>query len=80
MKYVQASLSARNDRQSSFHHCGVFLEAPASLLSLRNDVELSFHHGGGPVMLVQACLNAGKVRKGCFMKYMQACLSARNYR
>ena len=30
-------------------------------LSLRNDVELSFHHGGGPVMLVQACFNAGKV-------------------
>ena len=30
-------------------------------LGLRKDVEGSFNHCGGPVMLVQACLNAGKV-------------------
>ena len=29
-------------------------------LSARNDLESSFNHPGGPVMLVQACLNAGK--------------------
>ena len=55
-------------------------------LGLRKDVEGSFHHCGGPVMLVQASLNAGKVSKGCFnsragaMKYVQACLSARKDR
>ena len=36
MKLVQACLSAKEDRESSFHHCG------------------------GLVMLVQACLCAGK--------------------
>ena len=29
-------------------------------LSARKDLESSFSHCGGPVMLVQACLNAGK--------------------
>ena len=36
MKHVEASVSARAYRESSFHHCG------------------------GPVRLMQACLNAGK--------------------
>ena len=29
-------------------------------LSARNDLESSFNHSSGPVMVVQACLNAGK--------------------
>ena len=52
-------------------------------LSVRKDVEGSFHHCGGPVILAQACLNAGKVCKDCFnsragaMKSVQDCLRAR---
>ena len=30
-------------------------------LSVRKDLESSFHHYGGPVRLVPACLNTGKV-------------------
>ena len=52
----------------------------------RKSRESSFHYCGRPVMLVQACLNAGKVLKSCFirradaMKHVQACLRARKDR
>ena len=35
-------------------------------LSPRKSRGNSFHHCGGPVRLVQGCLNAGKVLKSCF--------------
>ena len=35
-------------------------------LSARKSCESSLYHCGRPVMLVQACLNAGKVLKGLF--------------
>ena len=50
------------------------------------DPESIFLHYGGPVRLVQACLNAGNAWKGCFNrraragKRVQACLSARKDR
>ena len=35
-------------------------------LSVRKDLESSFHRCGGPVRIVQACLNAGKFWKAVF--------------
>ena len=52
-------------------------------LSSRKSRESSFYHCGRPVMLVQACLNAGKVLKSCLirradaMRHVQTFLRAR---
>ena len=63
MKYVQASLSARKDVESSFHSCGrpvKFVQAS------KNDLESSFHHCGAPVKLVDASFSASKAAEGRF--------------
>ena len=51
-------------------------------LSRRKEREISFHHCGGPVMLVQACIHAGKIlqrrfnRRGGAFKAVLAFLSS----
>ena len=67
MKHVHACLSAREDRESSFHHCGNPLIVRGSAVKHVEDSvrprayrQSSFHRCGGPVWLVQACLCAGK--------------------
>ena len=44
MKHVHPSLTARNDRESSFHHCGGPVELVQACLRAREDLEISFHH------------------------------------
>ena len=58
MKHVKAYLTARNDRESSFRHCGGPVKLVQACLRARKDLEISFHHCGGPVKIVQACLCA----------------------
>ena len=60
MKHVHPYLTARNDRESSFHHCGGPVELMQACLRARKSLESSFHHCGGSVKLMQACLCAGK--------------------
>ena len=48
MKHVHPCLTARNDRESSFHHCGGPVELEQGCLRVRGDLEISFHHCGIP--------------------------------
>ena len=58
---MQACLSAREDRESSFHHSGGAVNLMQACLSAREDRESVFHRCGGRVKLVQACLCARKI-------------------
>ena len=59
MKHLQACLSAKEDRKSSFHRCGGpvrlvqggAVKHVQAYLSARDDRESSFHRSGGPVRL-----------------------------
>ena len=62
MKLVEACLSARKDRESSFHLWGGAVKVVQSCLSARRHRESSFQQWGGAVKFVLACLIAGKVR------------------
>ena len=44
MKLVEACLSARNDRESSFHQWGGAVNVVQSCLSAKKDRERTFHH------------------------------------
>ena len=46
MKFVQALLSARIHRESSFNHCGEHVMDVEAYISTRTDRESSFHHCG----------------------------------
>ena len=77
MKVVLAWLSAKRQRESSFHLCGGpvklvevwlcarrFSEAGAS--QFMKDRQSSFLHCGGPVQLAEACLFSRKDRETSF--------------
>ena len=76
---VQASLSARKDGESSFHHCG----SDASLC-VGSTLQRRFHCRGVAVKHVQACLSARKDGERSFLhcgipvKLLQTCLCAVN--
>ena len=78
MKLEQACLTARNDRESSFHHCGG-LGAREGQLSDKIARESSFHHCAGPVKPVPACFSGRNDRERSFLhcggivKLVQAC-------
>ena len=66
MKLVYACLSARKDRESSFHLCRVAVKLMQAWLSGKRRLESSLHHCGGPVKLMEACLSAGSIEKSGF--------------
>ena len=53
MKLVQACLSTKKYRESSFERCGGPVKLMQDCLSVRKGLEGSVHHSGGPVCLVQ---------------------------
>ena len=55
MKLAKACLSARNDRESRFHHCGRLVGPVPACLTGTKDRESTFYHCGVTVKLVQAC-------------------------
>ena len=57
MKHVEACISARKDRESSFHHCGGSVKLGQACLCARNHRESSFHHCGVSVKLLEDCLS-----------------------
>ena len=52
MKLVHAHLSARKERESSFHHRGGAVKHVQACLSAKKDGESSFHYCGGLLKLV----------------------------
>ena len=54
MKHLHPRLIARNDRESSFHHCGGPMKLVQACLSARKDLESSFYHSGGPARSCKA--------------------------
>ena len=60
---VEACLSVRNDRESSFHHCRGALKLVQAFLTAGNVGQSSFNHCRGPVKLVQASLSVRKDRE-----------------
>ena len=71
MKYVQASLSAWKDVESSFHGCGRPVKFVQARISARkdqfmstNDLESCFDHRGAPVKLVHASFSVIKAAEG----------------
>ena len=57
MKFVQACLCARKDRESSFNHCGGPVQVAEACLNARKYRESSFHHCGVAVNPVLAWLS-----------------------
>ena len=49
VKLMHASLSVRNNLDSSLHHYGGHVKHVQASLSARNDREISFHRCGGPM-------------------------------
>ena len=66
MKHVQARLSARKDRESSFHHCGGPVKLVQACLCAENTLQRPFNRRGGAVKHVQACLSASKGGESSF--------------
>ena len=83
MKYLQACLSAREDRESSFHRCGGLVTLVHACLCAGKTRYRHFNHRGGALKHVQACLNARDDRESCFHHYrgpvmlVQACSCGR---
>ena len=48
MRHVLLCLTARNNRESSFHHCGGPVKLVQACLRARKSLESSFHRYGGP--------------------------------
>ena len=80
VKQVKACLSARKDRESSFHHCGGPVKLVQASLCAENTLQRRFNRREGAVKHVQACLSARKDIEssfhhcGCPVKLVQACL------
>ena len=60
MKHMHPCLTARNDRESTFHRCGGHVKLVQASLSARESRDISFYHSGCRENLVQACLFAVK--------------------
>ena len=66
MKDVQACLSARQDVERSFHHCGGPVKLIQACLCAENTLQRCFNRRGGTVKHVQACLSASKDGESSF--------------
>ena len=82
MKHVQASLSARNYRQSSFHHCGGLVSHMLACVNAEKVSKAGFNRRGSAMHHVQACLSARKDQESSFhyygstVEFRQPCLCA----
>ena len=82
MKHVQACLSARKNRESSFLPCGCPTNLVLAYLCWGKTWKSRFNRRGGSMKYVQACLSARKDRQSSFhhcgrpVKLVQACLCA----
>ena len=82
MKHVEDCLSAREDRESSFHHCGGSVRLVQTRLCAGKTWQSRFNLQGGAVKHVEACLSPREDRESSFhhcgstVKVMQACLCA----
>ena len=84
MKHVEACLSAREDRESSLHHCGGPFRLVQACLCAGKTSYRRFIFRGGTAKHVQACLSAREDRESSFhrcggpLRFLQACLCAEN--
>ena len=82
MKHVQACLSAREDRESSFHHCGGSVRLVQTRLCAGKTWQSSFNLQGGAIKHVEACVSIREDRESWFwrcggpVRLVQACLCA----
>ena len=82
MKLVQACLSAREDRESSFHHLGGAVRPVQTRLCAGKTWQSRFNLQGGAVKHIEAWLNAREDRESSFhhcggpVRLLQACLCA----
>ena len=82
MKHVQACFSTREDRESSFHHCGSPVRLVQACLYAGKTCYRRLNLRGGAVKHVQACLSAivdpesSFLRCGGPVSLVQACLCA----
>ena len=82
MKHVQACLSAREDRESCFHHCICPVRLVQACSCARKNSLRSFNLRGSAGKHLQACLSAREVRESSFhrcggtVSLVQACLCA----
>ena len=82
MKHVQACLSAKEDRKSSFHHCGGHVMLVQACLNAGKTCQRRFNLQGSAVKHVQACLSSIEERESNFprcesaVSLVQACLYA----
>ena len=80
MKHVQACLSAREDRESSLHHCGGSVRLVLTRLCAGKTWQSRFNLQGGAVKHVEAFLSAREDREKSFhhcggtVRLVQACL------
>ena len=84
MKNVEACLSAREDRESSFHHCRGTVRLVEGCLCAGKTWQSRFNLRAGAVEHVEACLSAKDDRESSFhrcggaVRLEQACLSGGN--
>ena len=60
VKNVQPSLSARNDGESNFHHCGGLVKVVEACLCVGSSIQRRFHRRREAAKHVQACGSANK--------------------
>ena len=66
MKHVQAYLSASEERESSFHHCGGTVGLVQTCSYAGKSCQSRFNLRGGVVKHMQACLSAREDRESSF--------------
>ena len=66
VKYVEASLSARKEIESSFHNCGGLVKLVKISSCVGSTIQRRFHRRRGAVMHVQACGSANNDRETVF--------------
>ena len=82
MKHAEACLSAREDRESSFHHCRGTMRLVEACLYAVKIWKSRFNLRGCAVKHVEACLSAREDRESSFhhcrvfVRLVQACLCA----
>ena len=82
MEHVEDCLSAREDRESSFHHCGGSVRLVQTRLCAGKTCQSRFNLQGGAVKHVEACLSAREDPESSFphcgstVRVVQACLCA----
>ena len=85
MKHLKACLSARVDRESSYHHCRGPVRLVQACLCEGKARSRGFDHRGGAVKHVQACLSSREDQESCFrhcrrpVRLVQDCSGERKF-